>query len=98
MPLLVRIVLVNCGLGCLAGLAVVALLLALDTGGLAQRVMRADLPVVAVGLLALGFATTFGACAVSTAVLLLDGSGRGLPRRRYPAPLPRLAPALRRRR
>ncbi|MYZ47093.1 hypothetical protein [Propylenella binzhouense] len=90
MPRLVRFLILNCLLGCLAGWALMAALLALDSGGIARVVLASAQPALPIGMLAAAFAVTFGSAAMATGVLLMAEGGPARPRFGPPG-RPRLA-------
>ena len=86
-------IIANCALGALAGQVCVALLLFFDPVGLRPLLLRSDMEIVALAMLCLGFAVTFGGVTSAGAVMLIerDPEGGGTRGR-----LSRLRPALRR--
>ena len=84
--------LAQCFLGCVAGLIVVAILLATNTGGIATLVAASSEPVGAVAILVLGSLMTTIPLVVATAIGLLAGRG-GRSGARRPLDQRRLTPA-----
>lgn len=88
-----RYLLAQCCLGCIAGLIVVALLLATDTGGIGTLVASSSKPVGAILILVAGSLMTTVPLVVATAIGLLGHrSGRSGARR--PLNERRLKPAV----
>jgi hypothetical protein len=83
MPQLFRFLLLNAGLGIFMSWLLLAGLITADVWGLGSLVSRSADGILAVAMLAAGFAITFGGAAVATATLLmryedldyLDGGG-----------------------
>lgn len=72
MPKLFLFLLKNVAIGIFVGWAFVAALLWLDVGGFGTLVLESSSKYVALSLLAMGFAVTFGSASIATAVLLGD--------------------------
>ena len=71
MPKLFSFLLVNIAVGILASWVLLAGLLYVDIGGLGRLVAGSPDGLVAFGMLAVGFAVTFGGAAAATAVLMM---------------------------
>jgi hypothetical protein len=87
-----RYLLAQCVLGCLAGLIVVIMLLATDTGGIGTLVAASSEPIGAVAILIAGSLMTTIPLVVATAIGLLAHHG-GRSGARQPLDQPRLTPA-----
>ncbi len=70
LPRLVRFMLRNAGIGILAGWFLLGMILWADVGGLYSLIVTSRFAHVAIFLLMGGFAITFGAAGVASAVLL----------------------------
>jgi len=99
MPKLLKFILKNIAIGIVVGWSFVAALLYFDVGGFGTLVLNSSMKWVALSMLALFFAVTFGSAAVASAVLLGhdfaenddDDNASYLPERVFD---PRLQPAL----
>ena len=99
MPKLFKFILKNIAIGIVVGWSFVAALLYFDVGGFGTLVLNSSMKWVALSMLALFFAVTFGSAAVASAVLLGhdfvenddDDNGTYLPERVFD---PSLQPAL----
>jgi hypothetical protein len=93
-----RYLLAQCFLGCIAGLIVVAMLLATDTGGIGTLVAASSEPIGAIVVLVAGSLMTTIPLVVATAIgLLASRGGRSGARRpldqRRPTPAVQTVPA-----
>ncbi len=70
-PLLVRFLLVNCAIGIAGGWTLLTALIATDTAGLGTLIWNSSSPAMPIGMLAAGFAITFGSAAMGAAVMML---------------------------
>ncbi len=99
MPKLLKFVFKNIAIGIVVGWSFVAALLYFDVGGFGTLVLNSSMKWVALSMLGLFFAVTFGSAAVASAVLLGhdfvenddDDSSSFLPERVFD---PKLQPAL----
>ena len=71
LPQLVRFLLLHAAIGIGAGWLLLALLLWTDVNGVGTLIWASDSPVLAVGMLAAGFAITFGGVAAAAAVMMI---------------------------
>lgn len=71
LPQLVRFLLLHAAIGIGAGWLLLALLLWTDVNGVGALIWASDSPVLAVGMLAAGFAITFGGAAAAAAVMMM---------------------------
>jgi len=88
-----RYLLAQCLLGCLAGLIVVAILLATNTGGIGTLVAASSEPILTAAVLVAGSLMTTIPLVVATAIGLLAGRGGHYGARR-PLNQRRLTPAV----
>ncbi len=72
LPRLVRFLLVNCAIGVAGGWTLLALLIATDTAGLGTLIWNSSSPAMPIGMLAVGFAITFGSAAMGAAVMAMQ--------------------------
>ena len=83
MPNLFKLLVRNLALGILAGWIALTALIATNTGGLSDVVFASLHPFLPLGLLAFGFALTFGSLSMGAAIMMLpygenDHKDRGL--------------------
>ncbi|MCF6199106.1 MAG: hypothetical protein L3J67_06855 [Hyphomicrobiaceae bacterium] len=83
MPNLFKLLARNLALGIVAGWIALAALIATNTGGLSDVVFASLNPLLPLGLLAFGFALTFGSLSMGAAIMMLpygedDHKDRGL--------------------
>jgi hypothetical protein len=71
LPRLVRFLLLHAAIGIGAGWLLLTLLLWTDVNGVGALIWASDSPVLAVGMLAAGFAITFGGAAAAAAVMMM---------------------------
>ncbi len=71
LPQLVRFLLLHAAIGIGAGWLVLALLLWTDVNGVGSLIWASESPALAVGMLAAGFAITFGGAAAAAAVMMI---------------------------
>ncbi len=71
LPQLVRFLLLHASIGISAGWLLLALLLWTNVNGLGALIWASDSPALAVGMLAAGFAITFGGAASAAAVMMM---------------------------
>ncbi len=71
LPRLVRFLLLHAAIGIGAGWFLLALLLWTDVNGVGTLIWRSDSAVLAVAMLAAGFAITFGGAAAAGAVMMI---------------------------
>ncbi len=71
LPQLVRFLFLNAAIGIGAGWFLLALLLWTDVSGVGTLIWRSDSPLLAVAMLAAGFAITFGGAASAAAVMMM---------------------------
>ena len=71
LPQLVRFLLLHAAIGIGAGWLLLALLLWTNVNGVGALIWTSDSPVLAVGMLAAGFAITFGGAAAAAAVMMI---------------------------
>lgn len=98
-----RYLLVQCLVGCLAGLLIVAVILWTDTGGVGSLIAASSEPLTVLAILVVGSLTTTVPLVVATAIGLLawqDGQGKAWQSfdRGKPSPALRTVPSERRRR
>ncbi|MCC7346339.1 MAG: hypothetical protein IT538_02975 [Variibacter sp.] len=73
---LLRLLLINLGIGVSVALLMLGGLLALDAGGLRQLILADRSPATAIALLGFGLVITFGSVAMGTAIMALGGDDR----------------------
>ena len=71
LPQLVRFLLLHAAIGIGAGWLVLALLLLTDVNGVGSLIWASESAALAVGMLAAGFAITFGGAAAAAAVMMM---------------------------
>lgn len=71
LPQLVRFLLLHAAIGIGAGWFLLALLLWTNVNGVGTLIWASDSPVLAVAMLAAGFAITFGGAAAAAAVMMI---------------------------
>jgi len=77
LPQLVRFLLLNAAIGIGAGWLLLALLLWTDVNGVGSLIWASDSSVLAVAMLAAGFAITFGGAAAAAAVMMMRSENDG---------------------
>ncbi len=77
LPQLVRFLLLHAAIGIGAGWLLLALLLWTDVNGVGTLIWRSDSAVLAVAMLAAGFAITFGGAASAAAVMMMRSEKDG---------------------
>jgi hypothetical protein len=92
MPELFKLLARNCIMGIAAGWTTLALLILSNTAHIGDIVLASANPVLPIGVLAVGFAITFGSIAMGVAIMTLPydkdpGKGRGLGSPTLPAML-----------
>ena len=71
MPKLLKFLAIHCAIGVTAGLAFLAILIVTDTAGLGTLIWGSANPYLALLLLAVGMAVTFGSAAMGGAVMMM---------------------------